>query len=97
MPPRRTAGSSTTPSSSDLSLRDGVAWGNLAPLEVFDDLRNWFTRGPRAAARLGEFDVILMRKDPPFDTEYIYTTYILDRANAQGALVVQRSAGACGT
>ena len=65
----------------DLWLRDGVAWGHLAPLEVFDDLRNWFTRGTRAAAKLGEFDVILMRKDPPFDTEYIYSTYILDRAS----------------
>jgi len=44
-------------------------------------------------ARLGEFDVILMRKDPPFDTEYIYTTYILDRAGTQGALVCNRPQG----
>jgi glutathione synthase len=42
---------------------------------------------------LGEFDVILMRKDPPFDTEYIYTTYILDRAQHQGALVCNRPQG----
>jgi glutathione synthase len=77
----------------DLSLRDGVAWGDLAPLEVFDDLRNWFTRGPRLAARLGEFDVILMRKDPPFDIEYIYSTYILERAELAGALVVNRARG----
>jgi len=77
----------------DMSLKDGVAWGNLAPLKVFDDLRNWFTRGPRAAARLGEFDVILMRKDPPFDIEYIYSTYILDRAKLQGALVVNDPRG----
>jgi glutathione synthase len=77
----------------DLSLRDGIAWANLAPLEVFDDLRNWFTRGPRAPARLGEFDVILMRKDPPFDIEYIYSTYILDRAKLQGALVVNDPRG----
>ena len=39
------------------------------------------------AARLGDYDVILMRKDPPFDTEYIYSTYILERARDQGALV----------
>jgi glutathione synthase len=71
----------------DLWLRDGVAWGRLAPLEVFEDSRTWFTRGARATAKLGEFDVILMRKDPPFDTEYIYSTYILDRACLQGALV----------
>jgi glutathione synthase len=64
----------------DLYLRDGVAWGHLAPLRVADDLTAWFTLGAAAAAKLGDYDVILMRKDPPFDTEYIYTTYILDRA-----------------
>ena len=42
---------------------------------------------------LGGFDCILMRKDPPFDTEYIYTTYILERAEEQGALVVNRPQG----
>jgi glutathione synthase len=58
----------------DLWLRDGVAWGRLAPLQVLDDLGSWFVRGRAQTAKLGEFDVILMRKDPPFDTEYIYTT-----------------------
>lgn len=77
----------------DLYLRDGVAWGRLAPLEVFDDLRTWFTRGAGVAAKLGEFDVILMRKDPPFDMEYIYSTYILDRAREQGAQVFNRPQG----
>jgi glutathione synthase len=71
----------------DIWLRDGIAWGRLAPLQVFDDPRTWFARGARATAKLGEYDVILMRKDPPFDTEYIYSTYILDRARSQGALV----------
>jgi glutathione synthase len=78
---------------SDLYLRDGVAWGRLAALQVFDDLRAWFTRGTPAAARLGDYDVILMRKDPPFDTEYIYSTYILERAQDQGALVFNRPQG----
>ena len=55
-----------------LWLRDGVAWGRLAPLQVFDDPANWFARGEAQSAKLGEFEVILMRKDPPFDTEYIY-------------------------
>jgi glutathione synthase len=77
----------------DIWLRDGVAWGRLAPLEVFDDLERWFARKPPVAARLGEYDVILMRKDPPFDTEYVYSTYILDRAHAQGALVVNHPQG----
>ena len=76
-----------------LWLRDGIAWGRLAPLQVFDDLGKWFVRGAPQSAKLGDFDVILMRKDPPFDTEYIYTTYILDRAQAQGALVCNRPQG----
>jgi glutathione synthase len=77
----------------DLWLRDGVAWGRLAPLQVFDDATQWFTLGQAQSARLGEFAVILMRKDPPFDTEYIYTTYILERAQLQGALVCNRPQG----
>jgi glutathione synthase len=77
----------------DLYLRDGVAFGRLAPLKVFDDPKVWFTRGAAAPGRLGDYDVILMRKDPPFDTEYIYSTYILDRAQIQGALVCNRPQG----
>lgn len=77
----------------DLYLRDGVAWARLAPLEVFDDLRTWFTRGAAVPARLGDYDAVLMRKDPPFDMEYIYSTYILDRAREQGAQVFNRPQG----
>jgi glutathione synthase len=77
----------------DLLLRDGVAFGRAHPLEVRADLDDWFTRGDPREQRLGEFDVILMRKDPPFDTEYIYATYILERAELQGALVVNRPQG----
>ncbi len=76
-----------------LYLRDGVAFARLAPLEVFDDSVAWFTRGEASVARLGNYDVILMRKDPPFDTEYIYSTYILDRAQIQGALVCNSPQG----
>jgi glutathione synthase len=77
----------------DLWLRDGIAWGRLAPLQVFDDIGAWFVRGESQSAKLGEFDVILMRKDPPFDMEYVYSTYILDRAQLQGALVCNRPQG----
>jgi glutathione synthase len=77
----------------DLWLRDGVAWGRLAPLKVFDDARTWFGREASVVAKLGEYDVILMRKDPPVDTEFIYCTYILDRARDQGALVCNRPQG----
>src|SRR5271165_1216420 len=74
----------------DLWLRDGVAFGSLAPLRVYEDTANWFSLGQGQSGKLGEFDAILMRKDPPFDTEYIYTTYILERAEIQGALVCNR-------
>jgi len=77
----------------DLWLRDGIAWGRLATLKVMDDPRSWFSLGQSANSKLGDFDVILMRKDPPFDTEYIYSTYILDRAQLQGALVCNRPQG----
>jgi glutathione synthase len=77
----------------DLWLRDGIAWGRLSTLKVMDDSSRWFSLGQSATSKLGEFDVILMRKDPPFDTEYIYSTYILDRAQLQGALVCNRPQG----
>ena len=77
----------------DIWLRDGEAWGRAAPLEVRNDLKNWYSRGEPRLERLGAFDVILMRKDPPFDTEYIYSTYILERAETAGALVVNGPQG----
>ena len=77
----------------DLSLRDGVAFGQARPLTVRADSQNWFTLGEPRLLRLGDLDCLLMRKDPPFDTEYIYTTYVLERAEEQGALVVNRPQG----
>lgn len=77
----------------DLWLRDGVAMGRARPAEVRDDAHDWYTLGEAAVRPLGGFDAILMRKDPPFDTEYIYATYILERAEAAGALVVNRPQG----
>ena len=71
-----------------LRLDSGVATGRGRMLEVRDDNDNWYTLGEACEMPLGELDVILMRKDPPFDMEYVYTTYILDRASLAGALVV---------
>jgi len=76
-----------------LWLRDGVAFGSVARLTVRDDPRDWFTRADPATLPLGDFAVILMRKDPPFDMEYVYTTYILDRAREQGALIINDPQG----
>src|SRR5438132_1386440 len=77
----------------DVWLADGVALGRLRPVRVRDDLNDWFDLGEAQTMRLGDVDAILMRKDPPFDMEYIYTTYILERAEEQGALVVNRPQG----
>jgi len=76
-----------------LWLRDGKAMGRLAPLSVRKDLEDWYTLGEAQVRPLGDLDAILMRKDPPFDTEYIYTTYILERAEAAGTLIVNRPQG----
>jgi len=78
---------------SDLLLRDGVAFGRARPLTVRADANDWFTLGEASLHRLGQLDAILMRKDPPFDTEYIYSTYILERAEEQGCLIVNRPQG----
>jgi glutathione synthase len=76
-----------------LWLRDGVAYGRAHPVEVRDDGADWYTRGEPETLRLADCDAVLMRKDPPFDTEYIYATYILERAEAAGTLVVNRPQG----
>jgi glutathione synthase len=77
----------------DLLLRDGVAQGRMRPLTVRADPAGWFTLGEPALGPLSSLDCLLMRKDPPFDTEYIYTTYILERAEAEGVRVVNRPQG----
>lgn len=74
----------------DLYLRDGAAHASMCPLEVRDDPAHWYTLGEAEDRPLASLDVILMRKDPPFDMEYVYTTYILERAEAAGVMVVNR-------
>ncbi|HVT35735.1 MAG TPA: glutathione synthase [Nevskiaceae bacterium] len=74
----------------DLWLRDGVAMGRAQDLQVRDDNDHWFELGEDRVVPLGGFDAILMRKDPPFDLEYVASTYILERAQEQGALVVNQ-------
>jgi len=76
----------------DLILRDGEAYARFKPLTVYRDEHHWFEFGPESSISLAELDVILMRKDPPFDQEYIYSTYILERAEERGVLVVNRPA-----
>ena len=75
---------------SDLYLKDGVACGLMRQLNVAWDENQWYSFGDASDEPLGELDVILMRKDPPFDNEYIYSTYILEQAENAGCLVVNR-------
>ncbi len=75
---------------SDLALIDGVPVARQTPLKVFDSAQQWFELGIAADAPLADLDCILMRKDPPFDSEFIYATYILEAAEKRGVLVVNR-------
>jgi glutathione synthase len=76
-----------------LWVRDGVAMARLHPVTVRDDPHDWYSLGDAVEAPLASVDAVLMRKDPPFDTEYIYTTYLLERAEAAGCLIVNRPQG----
>ena len=75
---------------SDLSIRDGVPLGKGNILTVTDDNDAWFELGESWSKGLEKLDAILMRKDPPFDMEYIYTTYILELAEHYGSLIVNK-------
>jgi glutathione synthase len=77
----------------DLWARDGQAFARLAPLEVTQDPAAWYRAGEPAVRELAQVDAVLMRKDPPFDMEYIYSTYLLERAEQAGTLVVNRPQG----
>lgn len=74
----------------DLFLEDSQCHARMTRLEVHADPRNWFTLGPPRTGPVAELDVVLMRKDPPLDMEYLYTTYLLERAEADGVLLVNR-------
>jgi glutathione synthase len=74
----------------DLFLRDGIAFGRGTQLQVKRDPQQWHELKAQTEMPLSDLNIILMRKDPPFDQEYIYTTYILEQAERQGTLVVNR-------
>jgi glutathione synthase len=74
----------------DLYQASGEARARLCPLKVFNDPERWFELGAERDIALSELDVILMRKDPPFDNEFVYSTYLLEQAEQAGVLVVNR-------
>ena len=72
----------------DLYLRDGETHGRWRELRVADNPVEWFEFGDAHDKPLAELDALLMRKDPPFDMEYVYTTHLLERAEDRGLLVI---------
>ena len=72
----------------DIDICGGRAVGQGAPLAVTDDDGDWFRMEAPQEIALGELDLLFMRKDPPFNAEYIFATYVLQRAQDEGALVV---------
>ncbi|HEY5738485.1 MAG TPA: glutathione synthase [Gammaproteobacteria bacterium] len=76
----------------DVRLDNGIARGRFRIVEAHDDADHWFDYTDDGDCRLDELDAILMRKDPPFDLEYVYCTYILEQAEENGVLVVNRPA-----
>lgn len=75
---------------SDLSIKQGRAMGRMAPISIRMDENQWFERGNYSDSPLAELDIIVMRKDPPFDSEFIYSTYILEKAELEGVLVANK-------
>ena len=83
-----------------LVLAKSVVTALIRPLKLRDDFcltldpqtagDNWYELGTEHTVALAEMDIVMMRKDPPFDMEYIYTTYLLERAEADGVMVVNR-------
>ncbi|MCL4112675.1 UNVERIFIED_CONTAM: hypothetical protein GTU68_052122 [Idotea baltica] len=74
----------------DLYQNQGKAYAKASPIVVFDDPNKWFSMEKEQELELSSFDVILMRKDPPFDNEYIYSTYLLEQAEKAGVLIVNK-------
>ena len=74
----------------DLSLEQGAPVARMAPLQVFRDPERWYELGEASWQPLESLDVVLMRRDPPFDNEYVYATYILEAAERRGTLIVNR-------
>ena len=74
----------------DLFIDNNGPQGTMTPLTVFQDPDKWYALGETSTKPLSDLNVILMRKDPPFDSEFIYSTYILEAAERSGSLIVNK-------
>ncbi|MEJ2760204.1 MAG: glutathione synthase [Gammaproteobacteria bacterium] len=76
----------------DLFIEDGRAMTGACTVSVEDNTSDWYRLGEKQTRPLSDFDAVLMRKDPPFNMEYVHTTYILELAQRQGTLVINNPA-----
>ena len=74
----------------DIFWRKHRVAGNAARLHLTGDSEAWYRSEAPDETDLAQFDAVIMRKDPPFDMEYVYSTYLLEAAEAQGAKVFNR-------
>lgn len=74
----------------DLFLKEENVYAQMSSLSVANDPDDWFSLGEQQTRPLSELDVVLMRKDPPFNMNYIFTTYLLELAEAKGTLIVNK-------
>jgi len=74
----------------NLYLKDQVIQVDYQSVTVFDDNNHWFELGEKSSMQGSQLDVVLMRIDPPFNMEYIYTTYLLEMLEQQGSLIVNK-------
>jgi glutathione synthase len=74
----------------DLYLRKDRAFASMRQLRVYDRDSDWFEWTEPEDLPLSALDILLMRKDPPFDMEYLYTTFLLERAELEGLQVLNR-------
>jgi glutathione synthase len=74
----------------DIFWEAGVTHGSVRPLTLSADDHDWYREGERETRLLKDFAAVIMRKDPPFDMEYVYSTYLLERAEREGARVFNR-------
>jgi glutathione synthase len=74
----------------DIRWEHGTTRARVLPIDVMDDDHAWYRTHDSQTRRLAEFDAVVMRKDPPFDMEYVYSTYLLEEAEREGALVFNR-------
>uniref|UniRef100_UPI0028A23985 glutathione synthase n=1 Tax=Acinetobacter variabilis TaxID=70346 RepID=UPI0028A23985 len=74
----------------DLYIDQGKAFGLISPLQVFEDYNHYYELGEKKKESIAAYDVVLMRKDPPFDMNFVYTTYILEQAEREGAWIINK-------